>query len=162
LNPRLRRILIVLLLATALGWSFRHRPGGGLKGVDAAVVTPVEADVLQLGELKLEPCDIGKAGEGAPTLRAYCAGLDVPENRAQPAGRHIRLKVAVVRSEAAKPDADPIVFLDGGPGGAASDDYPAIAGAFENMRKRHRVLLVDQRGTGCCGGTSAAPAARPP
>ena len=148
MNPRLRRVLIVLLLATAIGWSFRHRPAGGLKGPDAAAVTPVEADVLQLGQLQLRPCDIGKPGEGAPTLRAYCSGLDVPEDRARPAGRHIRLKVAVVRAEAAKPDADLIVFLDGGPGGAASDDYPAIAGAFGILRQRHGVLLVDQRGTG--------------
>jgi pimeloyl-ACP methyl ester carboxylesterase len=147
-NPRLRRVLILLVLAAVIGWSFRHRVAGGLKGEDAAAVTSVEADVLQLGGLRLAPCDIGNPGAGAPTLRAYCTGLDVPENRAQPAGRHIRLRVAVVRAQAAQPDADLIVFLDGGPGGAASEDYPAIAGAFENMRKRHEVLLVDQRGTG--------------
>jgi len=147
-TPRLRRALILLLLAVAIGWSFRHRPAGGPKGPDAAAVTSVEADSLQLGALRLTPCDIGKPGEGAPTLRAYCSGLDVPENRAQPAGRHIRLRLAVVRAEAAQPEADLIVFLDGGPGGAATDDYPAIGGAFGNLRQRRGVLLVDQRGTG--------------
>ncbi len=148
MNPRLRRVLIALLLAVALGWSLRHRTSEAPKGEDASAVTPVAADVLRLGTLKLEPCDIGKPGEGAPTLRAYCTGLDVPEDRAQPAGRHIRLRVAVVNAEAAQPDADPVVFLDGGPGGAASETYPIIAGAFADLRKRHRVLLIDQRGTG--------------
>jgi pimeloyl-ACP methyl ester carboxylesterase len=148
MNPRLRRVLVLVLVATAVGWSLRHRAPGAPKAEDASAVTSVAADVLQLGALKLEPCDIGKPGEGAPTLRAYCTGLDVPEDRAQPGGRRIRLKVAVVNAEAAQPDADPVVFLDGGPGGAASEYYPMMAGAFADLRKRHRVLLGDQRGTG--------------
>jgi pimeloyl-ACP methyl ester carboxylesterase len=40
------------------------------------------------------------------------------------------------------------VFLDGGPGGSAINDYPAVSDAFSALRKRHHVLLVDQRGTG--------------
>jgi pimeloyl-ACP methyl ester carboxylesterase len=147
-NPRLRRVLVVLLLAGALGWSFRPRHAGAPRAEDSTAVTSVAADVLQLGQLKLEPCDIGKPGQGAPTLRAYCTSFDVPENRAQPGGRHIRLKVAVANAEAAQPEADPVVFLDGGPGGAATEDYPVIAGAFSDLRRRHRVLLIDQRGTG--------------
>ena len=148
MTPKLRRVLIVLLLAAALGWSFRPRPSTGPKGEGATGVTAVAADVLQIGALTLEPCNIGKPGQGAPTLRAYCTGFDVPEDRAQPGGRHIQLKIAVVRAEAAQPEADPVVFLDGGPGGAASEDYPVIAGAFSDLRRRHWVLLVDQRGTG--------------
>jgi len=167
-NPRLRRLLVVLLLAAAIGWSLRPRPAGGPKGGDATAVTSVAADVMQLGSLKLEPCDIGKGGEGAPTLRAYCTAFEVAENRAQPSGRQIRLRVAVVRADAAQPEADPVVFLDGGPGGAASEDYPLIAGAFAELRRRHWLLLVDQRGTGgsnplSCDETEeeSAPAAAP-
>ncbi|HMI37205.1 MAG TPA: alpha/beta hydrolase [Steroidobacteraceae bacterium] len=148
MRPKWRRVLAVLLLAAALGWSFRPRPAGGTRAEGAMTVTSVAADVLRIGELTLAPCTIGKPGQGAPTLRAYCTGFDVPEDHTQPGGRHIRLRVAVVRAEAAKPEADPVVFLDGGPGGAASEDYPVIAGAFADLRRRHWVLLVDQRGTG--------------
>ena len=58
------------------------------------------------------------------------------------------------------------MFLDGGPGGAATEDYPAIAAAFAPLRKQHALLLVDQRGTGgsnaldCDDGEDAAPARR--
>ncbi|MDE2219095.1 MAG: alpha/beta hydrolase, partial [Gammaproteobacteria bacterium] len=127
MNPRLRRIVILALLAAALGWNFmRHRGGQG----DAALaVSAVAPDLLRLGSLTLEPCEIGRRGLGTATLRAYCTGVEVPENHAAPGGRRIRLRVAVVRAEAAHAQADLVTFLDGGPGGAATEDYPSIAGA---------------------------------
>lgn len=133
------RIALLVLVLGAFTWQLTHRH---------VAVSEVAPDVLQVGHLRLEPCRIGKGASGVPTLRAYCAPVAVPEDWDAPAGRQITLKVAVVRSSAASADPDPVVFLDGGPGGAASDDYPGIAPAFEALRRRHLVLLVDQRGTG--------------
>jgi pimeloyl-ACP methyl ester carboxylesterase len=146
MNPRVRRIVILALLAAALAWNFMQHRGG--RDDAALAVSAVAPDLLHMGSLTLEPCEIGRRGMGAATLRAYCTGLEVPENHAAPAGRHIRLRVAVVRAEAAQAQPDLVTFLDGGPGGAATEDYPSIAGAFEPLRKQRAVLLVDQRGTG--------------
>ena len=146
MNPRLRRVVLLLLAAAALVWSQVAHRGG--KGDAALAVSAVAPDELHMGSLTLEPCDIGRRGNGAPTLRAYCTGFDVPENHAAPNGRHIKLRVAVVRAEAAQAEPDLVTFLDGGPGGAATEDYPGISGAFEPLRKQRAVLLVDQRGTG--------------
>ena len=146
MNPRLRRIVILVLLAAALGWNFSQHRGG--KGDAALAVSAVAPDELHMGSLTLEPCDIGRRGIGMATLRAYCTGVEVPEDHAAPGGRRITLRVAVVRAEAAQAQPDLVTFLDGGPGGAATEDYPAIAGAFEPLRKQRAVLLVDQRGTG--------------
>jgi pimeloyl-ACP methyl ester carboxylesterase len=55
--------------------------------------------------------------------------------------------VAVVKADGV-PDADVVTFLDGGPGGAATEDYPAIAPELAPLRQRHDILLIDQRGTG--------------
>ena len=148
MNSRWRRALLLLLLVGAVTWRMVHRPGNGAGRDPLLAVSGVAPDVLQLGTLRLEPCSIGKSGLGVPTLRAYCAPVTVPENWDAPAGRQIRLKVAVVRSSAASADPDPVVFLDGGPGGAATDDFPGIAPAFDALRRRHQVLLIDQRGTG--------------
>lgn len=138
--------MILVLLAAAAAWSVsQHRGGAGDSAVEITAVAP---DELHLGILTLEPCDIGRRGNGAPTMRAYCTAFDVPENHAAPAGRHIRLHVALVRAESAQAEPDLVTFLDGGPGGAATDDYPSIAGAFEPLRRQRAVLLVDQRGTG--------------
>jgi pimeloyl-ACP methyl ester carboxylesterase len=146
MNPRARRIVILALLAAALAWTYaQHRDG---KGDAALAISAVAPDLLHLGRLTLEPCEIGRRGMGTATLRAYCTGVEVPENHAAPAGRRIRLRVAVVRAAAAQAQPDLVTFLDGGPGGAATEDYPSIAGAFEPLRKQRAVLLVDQRGTG--------------
>ncbi len=121
----------------------------------AAAVPPAPAaaspaaEHLHLGRLDLAPCDLGtRHRNGLATQGAYCTEFDVPENWDDPAGRHIGLRVAIVRSLASDSEADIVTFLDGGPGGAATEDYLAIAPALAPLRKRHHLLLVDQRGTG--------------
>lgn len=58
------------------------------------------------------PC----AAEVATDERIDCGTLVVPENRAKPSSREIRLPVMIFRSTAADPRPDPVVFLTGGPG----------------------------------------------
>ncbi|MCX5511699.1 hypothetical protein, partial [Pseudomonas sp. BJa3] len=43
---------------------------------------------------------------------------------------------------------DPVFFLAGGPGQSAVQVWPAIDGAFREVRKSRHIVLVDQRGTG--------------
>jgi pimeloyl-ACP methyl ester carboxylesterase len=163
LNSRLRNLLVLLVLAAAVGWwvAQRHRGSASLAVASAA------PDMLHMGRLTLEPCSIGRRDTGVATLRAYCTGYSVPEDRAAKGGRILQLRVAVVPAEAARADADLVVFLDGGPGGAATQEYPAIAAAFAPLRRRHALLLVDQRGTGgsnpldCGHEDDAAPASTP-
>lgn len=160
-KSRLRAVALLALVSAALAGSLIGRRSMG----HPIALTPALPDVLRLGQLKLEPCTIGRANAGIATVRAYCAVVLVPENRRAAHGRRLPLKVAVVGADSAKADADLVVFLDGGPGGAASEDYPALASAFAPLRKRHAVLLIDQRGTGgsnslACGDqhdTAAAP-----
>jgi pimeloyl-ACP methyl ester carboxylesterase len=91
-------------------------------------------------------CYIGPPDAPA-TLRAQCAVLEVPEDYAHPDGRHITLRIAKVAARAAKPLPDPILFLAGGPGQAATESYPAIAGALRELQSERDVFLIDQRGT---------------
>jgi hypothetical protein len=49
--------------------------------------------------------------------RLRCGYLTVPENRASPVGRTLRLAVAVAESSTPEAQNDPAVFLNGGPGG---------------------------------------------
>jgi pimeloyl-ACP methyl ester carboxylesterase len=156
-NPKARRLVLVLLVVAAAGWQFIHDKLPRNSAAPSATTVAAAPDLLRLGRLVLEPCNIGEARSGAPQLRAYCTPFEVPEDWATPAGRTIRLKVAIVRAESASPDADLVTFLDGGPGGAASNDYPGVAGAFEPLRRRHAVLLVDQRGTGASNPLDCQP-----
>ena len=53
--------------------------------------------------------------------RVECFVLIVPENRALPEGREVRLKVAILKAKRAAV-ADPVIYLSGGPG-----DAPLVA-----------------------------------
>jgi pimeloyl-ACP methyl ester carboxylesterase len=72
----------------------------------------------------------------------------VPEDRAQPKGRKISLKVAVVAALDRRAAADPLFILAGGPGQAATDFYATVAPAFQRVQRERDIVLVDQRGTG--------------
>jgi pimeloyl-ACP methyl ester carboxylesterase len=112
-----------------------------------ALAAAVPATARTLGSLDFTPCTLKSAGV-ADTVEAQCTTLAVPENRAAPDARQIKLAIAWVPSSAADPAPDLVFMLAGGPGQAAREGFPQIAGAFgPTLRKRH-VILVDQRGTG--------------
>jgi pimeloyl-ACP methyl ester carboxylesterase len=152
------------LRARRAAWSAGVRRAGALLALAASVLAgvgaaapqpapgaplPAAAEHWHLGSLDLAPCTVGaQYASWIPSQSAYCTVFDVPEDWDTPGGRHIGLRVAVVKASAAQADPDLVVFLDGGPGGAATQDYPTLAPALAPLRRRHHILLVDQRGTG--------------
>lgn len=103
-----------------------------------------------------EGCRIG--ADGAPAhLTAQCLSVTVPEDRAHPHGRKIELHVAVLKALTETPAADPLFFIAGGPGQAATDAYMEEASAFERLRFTRDIVLVDQRGTGGSNRLDCAP-----
>lgn len=104
-------------------------------------------DTVQLGKIDFVPCELNQLHSSA-TTSAWCAPFEVPENRTLPDGRRISLKLALIRAESDSPQSDLVVLLAGGPGQAATEAYPAMAGALASLRRQHHILLLDQRGTG--------------
>jgi pimeloyl-ACP methyl ester carboxylesterase len=79
-----------------------------------------------------------------------CGYLVVPENRAEPAGRMIRIAVAIFRYTNGRPEPDPIIYLEGGPGGSALE---FINLSFDTRYEpvfaaRRDIIVFDQRGVG--------------
>jgi len=74
----------------------------------------------------------------------------VPEDRSKPNGPAIRLAVAVFKSPDANPAPDPLIFLQGGPGGPIVHDLGTVINASNNavLVGKHDLILIDQRGTG--------------
>jgi len=153
-----RTVFRVIVAAAALGvlaYQHWHRPGEQAAADAAAqVVPPVETkEPVQMarswrrGSLTFTSCELGRPGSGA-RAQAWCSTFDVPENRDDPHGRHIRLKLAIARSDAQVPEPDLVTLLAGGPGEAATEAWVIEAPAFGEVRKHHDVLLLDQRGTG--------------
>ena len=93
--------------------------------------------------LPLHSCEI------AVGVAARCGTFSVYENRVAKAGRKIDLNIVMI--PAAGPDAagDPVFWLEGGPGGAATQAIgPVTQQYFKGIRADHDLVFIDQRGTG--------------
>ncbi|MFF3115478.1 alpha/beta fold hydrolase [Kitasatospora sp. NPDC057904] len=70
----------------------------------------------------------------------------MPENRAAHRhGRTVRLAVAIIPAASATPAGDPVVFMEGGPGGDAFGNIPFLIGAGVNRDRE--LIVMAQRGT---------------
>jgi len=84
--------------------------------------------------------------------KADCGYLTVLEDRAKPDGRTVRLPIVTIRATG-KRQADPVVFLSGGPGQGVGLDKEEIEswwkyGEYWKWMKNRDLILFEQRGTG--------------
>lgn len=75
-----------------------------------------------------------------------CGYLIVPEDRANPQGSQLRLAVAIISATSGNALPDPIIYLEGGPGGSAVYGIDSWYGA--RLNENRDLILIDQRGTG--------------
>ncbi len=101
--------------------------------------------VATIGEIEFRECVV-EAHARDRTLQ--CAWYEVPENYAEPAGKKIKIFIARIPASKPKKILQPMLFLEGGPGGAASQGYLQIDKVFRDLVKHRDFYLLDQRGTG--------------
>lgn len=77
-----------------------------------------------------------------------CTGVTVPENRTTGRGRTITLRVAVLPARGADRAPDPVFFLAGGPGQAATVFLRDPGIGRNPLGERRDLVFLDQRGTG--------------
>ncbi|HSE24222.1 MAG TPA: alpha/beta hydrolase [Pyrinomonadaceae bacterium] len=112
---------------------------------------PVNTTVTRRGRIDLRPCN-------NPTLTSeiLCGKYEVFENRTSRKGRKISLNIMLLPALSEKPALDPLFYLAGGPGGAATS-YAAER-FMGRLRRNRDVVLVDQRGTGQSNPLNCPPA----
>lgn len=81
----------------------------------------------------------------------FCGSVQVPEDHAKPDGKKITLEFAILKSHSLYAESDPVVYLQGGPGGSSIDRIPLLAQTFEPFRKTRHVVFWDQRSAGLSG-----------
>lgn len=107
-----------------------------------------DAPSRRFGTIDFQPCTLSTVGASA-NVEAQCATLQVPEDRARPEARRIDLRIAWLESgSSGSSQPDPVFFLAGGPGQAASEVAVVVDTALRQVRKQRDVFLIDQRGTG--------------
>ena len=158
MDKRQRQRLFVALFIAANGYFLFHQMRPPATGAHADLGSPIAADAkaFTLGSLEFKACELAQKKSGA-TTSAFCAPFAVPENRAEPGGRQLDLRLALIKSEAVAADRDLVVYLAGGPGQSAIDTWPQMAAALAPLRKHHHILLLDQRGTGGSNALTCKP-----
>lgn len=99
------------------------------------------------GRVRLQPCASGSYARGA-----LCGTYEVWEDREAKTGRKIGLNLAVLPATGRSHAADPVFWLAGGPGGAATDDARGDFRLLNAVRDSRDLVFVDQRGTGGSNG----------
>lgn len=140
-----RLALLTLTLAALL-------VGGGGAAAMPIPRTPTPTDRAAAGAVpRIAPAqcawDVPEGQKEGETVR--CGALIVAEQRANPAGRAIRLPFMVFKSASATPAPDPILYIEGGPGGAAetfiTEYLPEALGTLTASRD---LIVFEQRGVG--------------
>jgi pimeloyl-ACP methyl ester carboxylesterase len=75
-----------------------------------------------------------------------CGMLIVPLDYDDPDGEVIRVPVVRIEALSTSPDSDPVVMLQGGPGGS-SIDYFTEPMLYHPLRETRDIYMIDQRGT---------------
>jgi pimeloyl-ACP methyl ester carboxylesterase len=96
------------------------------------------------------PCPFALPSGHVEGETVECGYLIVPEDRADPEGRDVRLAVAIFRHPGGTPEPDPIIYLEGGPGGSPLEmRAPNVDAYFGPIFAANRDIIVfDQRGVG--------------
>ena len=127
--------MVLLYVGLLAGWA---TPGTSATGT---------GDVPELAGEPMEACAIHSDVPVSADLTGYCGTLRVPEDRADPAGRWLDLRVVVVPA-ASEPRADALFAIAGGPGDASTTFFAWLPGVYADVHALRDIVLVDQRGTG--------------
>lgn len=127
----------------------RARVTAAFLSLVAALAASAGAQVPQVPRFEAGLCPF-EGGEWLEEERIVCGTLFVAESRDREESRALRLAVAILRSPAADPSPDPVVFLQGGPGGATVRFAERITRSplWSAIRERRDLVIWDQRGTG--------------
>jgi len=113
----------------------------GLAAFAVAAIVPSSASARP----PLKSCDIGA------NKPFRCGHIMVPSVRGLPALGKQKIGFAIrPRGDQSRPSKGAIVFIEGGPGYAATnfDSIKPMGAVFAPFLKRHELIAVDQRGTG--------------
>ena len=99
---------------------------------------------------RFEPAPCPFPADDTTLKQVRCGYVAVPENRAQPDSRRLKLAVAILKSSRPNPRPDPVVIVAGGPGEPFVSRAPNLIanGSMDILRADRDVILYDQRGAG--------------
>jgi pimeloyl-ACP methyl ester carboxylesterase len=111
-------------------------------------VAQVEAGAAYHPRFEDDDCPFEATAQVLEQVR--CGWLTVPQDRAEPEGKQLRLAVAILKSTSPTPRPDPIVFLHNAPGAGSVESVPArtMGRSWTGLRAERDIVFYDQRAAG--------------
>lgn len=101
--------------------------------------------------VRIEACPRPLPAHEIEGVSLLCGRVNVPEDRSKESSKVIPLAFAVLKANSHFPESDPVVYLQGGPGGSAITQIPLIERIFRPWRDRRDIVMFDQRSAGVSG-----------
>src|SRR5215472_3312094 len=136
-------ILLLLMLSLRPRFTLLLSSAVVYLSVTATIYGQVQA-ADRAGGIHLQPCKVPEVPG-----RAQCGTFKVYEDRSARAGRKIGLNIVVVPAIHPTSGTEPVFWLEGGPGGAATQAAgPVSQNYLRALRNDYDLVFVDERGTG--------------
>lgn len=125
-----------------------------MKKLHQRLTIPLLASISMFTQADEQKLELAECFVEGVKSQALCGVLDVAENPAQPLSEQnkVPLNVVVLPKFKEESKALPVMFLAGGPGQAATELAGGLNGPLWEIRQKHDVILIDQRGTGKSNG----------
>lgn len=153
LVPGLGIVSMLLVIAVIIGALFPYflsRPPTIVNTPIAQPTGQVVTQVTPTANFRVATCPF-KLGNGIVEGQTVtCGYVTVPENRGRPTGAKVQLAVAIFKSQHVQNDSNPVIRLEGGPGGPSLDNWATYITAtnYSSFVFNHDLIMFDQRGTG--------------
>ena len=149
-------LLALLLLAVACGPAATDDPRFGgrvvrrdpVAAVTAAPPTTVATLTPPPYAVTWTPGNCPFSPASANGFTIDCGMLTVPMKRSVLSGKTVKIAAARIHSSSPTPLPDPVVYLEGGPGGSAISSVDFWTKPAASILEDRDLILVDQRGTG--------------
>ncbi len=146
-------LVVVLVFLTGLPQALFHpskstTPNATATTAPTSQATPVTQ--VTTANFRSAPCPfpVGSGIVEGKTLK--CGYVTVPESRSNPKEGMVQLAVAIFKSPQVQNDPNPVVRLEGGPGGPSLDNWARYitSANYATFVFNHDLIMFDQRGTG--------------
>ena len=145
LSPGLFIILALVGLIVVLACNGESTPAATTSATGTLIQAPTSESQINIPTFEAARCQFQEPFG----YSAECGYLTVPENRNKSNSPTIRLHVTIFRSQSPNPAPDPVVYLEGGPGGHALEILSLIFDRrYARFLEDRDFIIFDQRGTG--------------